>query len=80
MYSVSKGEYNKCRGRFWDATPNYLSSKSAPIQMLQVLTLSLSLSLSLSVARYVDAVAPYLAEHGVRTVFLATDSEEVGEM
>ena len=44
------------------------------------LTLSLSLSLSLSVARYVDAVAPYLAEHGVRTVFLATDSEEVGEI
>ena len=41
------------------------------------LTLSLSLSLSLSVTRYVDAVAPYLAEHGVRTVFLATDSEEV---
>ena len=39
--------------------------------------LTLSLTLSLSVARYVDAVAPYLAEHGVRTVFLATDSEEV---
>ena len=28
-------------------------------------------------AHYVDAVAPYLAAHGVRTVFLATDSEEV---
>ena len=39
--------------------------------------LTLTLTLSLSVARYVDAVAPYLAEHGVRTVFLATDSEEV---
>ena len=48
----------------------------APVLPL-TLTLSLSLSLSLSVTRYVDAVAPYLAEHGVRTVFLATDSEEV---
>ena len=28
-------------------------------------------------SRYVDAVAPYLVQHGVRTVFLATDSEEV---
>ena len=27
-------------------------------------------------SRYVDAVAPYLEQHGVRTVFLATDSEE----
>ena len=31
-------------------------------------------------SRYVDAVAPYLVEHGVRTVFLATDSEEVTRM
>ena len=31
-------------------------------------------------SRYVDAVAPYLVEHGVRTVFLATDSEEVPHM
>ena len=27
-------------------------------------------------SRYVDAVAPYLEQQGVRTVFLATDSEE----
>ena len=31
-------------------------------------------------AKYVDAVYPYLEAHGVRTVFLATDSEEVGEI
>ena len=43
----------------------------------RVFTLSLSLSLTPTLTRYVEAVAPYLEEHGVRTVFLATDSEEV---
>ena len=43
----------------------------------RVFPLSLSLSLTPTLTRYVEAVAPYLEEHGVRTVFLATDSEEV---
>ncbi len=36
MYELV-GKDPACRGKFWDATPNYLSSRSAPQQMLQIL-------------------------------------------